>query len=274
MVSLAEVGPRLSFPFPVLCKLMCVGIDRESLHVVLGVTTSSEEDESVPSVKERRTEIVLRGTVTIAVAPVIDISTWQWIVHPQLSVVANGIRLTCQSVQIQQVFRPRVGIGHVGSLVDGVAGVDIHIADVGCGTVGMIDDHVVGTAQQDFGFAVTVPIIAHSVILLVGAAHHVGPKVNIPQPVALDVVTFQQVKGGGIDRTAVNIVALYDEFRHPIAVDVSQSNVVDVVVVGDIAASTACHAFHGKLNILLIEACHLGTFLLLRAANDGCHLIF
>ena len=139
----------------------------------------------------------------------------------------------------------------------------------------MVNNHVVGSTHQDFGLAVTVPVVAHGIILLVGSRHHVRPEVNPPQTVALDVVALDAVVGRvvGHRRAIGTVVALHDELAHAVAIHVGQGNVVDVVVVGNVGAPTGVQFLHGKLDVLLAEARYLGTLLLLHAAHHGGNLI-
>ena len=275
-VAIPGVAPSaVVLPLPVLRELMGRGIHAEGFHVVLGVAAAPEEDKGMTTVEEGSAEVVLCRTVSVAVAPVVGIASWQGVGHPQRSVVADGIGLARSTLQIEQVLGTRVRVGHVGRLQDGVARVHVHVADVGHGAVGMVDNHVVGSAHQDFGLAVTVPVVAHGIILLVRPRHHVRPEVNPPQTVALDVVALDAVVGRvvGHRRAIGTVVALHDELAHAVAVHVGQGNVVDVVVVGNVGAPTGVQFLHGKLDVLLAEACCLGTLLLLHAAHHGGYLI-
>ena len=75
MIALSMVGPRFSFPLPVLRQFVCGGINTEGLHVVLRVTAAAYEDVRVASIQEGSTEVVLSRAVTIAVTPVVGIAT-------------------------------------------------------------------------------------------------------------------------------------------------------------------------------------------------------
>ena len=138
----------------------------------------------------------------------------------------------------------------------------------------MIDNHIVGTAQQDFSLAVAVPVVAHSIVLFVRTAHHVRTKVDIPQSVTLDVVTFQQVEVSSVYRTEIVNITFHDKFAHAVAVNIGQCDVVDGVPARNVITIAVGHVFHGKLDILLTEARHLLAFLLLFAAYHSSHLVF
>ena len=137
----------------------------------------------------------------------------------------------------------------------------------------MMDNHVVGTAQQYFGLSVTIPVVAHSIVLLIRARDHVGPQVDVPQAIAFQVVAFQQIEGCSGNRASVNIVTLHDELAHAVAIHISQGDVVDAVVAGDVIPVTVNYVLHGKLNVLLAQSGHCGTLLLFHAAYYGCYLI-
>ena len=104
----------------------------------------------------------------------------------------------------------------------------------------MMDNHIVGTTHQHLGLAVAIPVVAHSIILLVRARHHVRSQVYPPQTVSLQRVALDAMVGRvvGHRRAVGPIVTLQQEFAHAIAIDIGQSNVIDIIVVGDIGAPT------------------------------------
>ena len=251
------------------------GIDAEGLHVVLCVAAAPEEDERMATIEEGCSEVVLGGAVPVAVAPVVGIAAGQWIGHPQGPVCAYGVRFAGCALEIEQILGTRVGIGHVGRLSDGVACVDVHVADVLRRAVGIVNDHVVGTTHEHFSLPVAVPVVAHGIVLLVRTAHHVRSEVDVPQALALDRVALDVIVGRvvGYGTAVGRIVALDQELRDAIAIDVGQRDVVDVVVVGDVGATTRVDGLHGKLDVLLVKAHHRCTLLLFNTIDDGSHLI-
>ena len=120
------------------------------------------------TIQEGCTKVVLGGTVSVAVAPVVGIATRQGIAHPQGSVGADGVGFACCSFQIEQVLGTAVGVGHIGRLAHGIASVHVHVADIRCRAVFVVNNHVVSTTHQHLGLAVTVPVVAHGIVLLVG----------------------------------------------------------------------------------------------------------
>ena len=77
---------------------MGLWVHGESLHVVLRIAAATQEDERMATIQEGCTEVVLGGTVSIAVAPVVGIATRQGIGHPQGTVGADGIGLARCSI--------------------------------------------------------------------------------------------------------------------------------------------------------------------------------
>ena len=257
-------------------------IDAEGLHVVLRVTAAAEEDERMTSIKERRTEVVLRGAVTIAVAPVVGVAARKRIGHPErCGTGADAIRLACGALHIEQILGSGVGVGTVGIVVTHrVARVHVHITNLGSRAVGMMDDHVVGTTHEHLSLSVAVPVVANGVVLLVRTAHHVRSEVNPPEALALDVVNLEMIVGGlvalGIYTRGVvvgTVVALHDELRHTIAREVGQRNVVDVAIGGHVLAVARLHGGYGKFDVLEVHAGHSSTLLLLHTLHDRCHLV-
>ena len=281
MVTLSEVRPRVAaVPFPVEAELMRVGIHGERLHVVLGVASPSEEDERVPAIEEWRTEIVLSGPVSVAVAPVVGIAARQRISHPESAIVTDGVGFGCGPLHVEQVFRPRVGVGHISRVCQRVARIDIHVSHIGLSAIGMIDDHVVGTTHEHLRLAVAVPVVAHDVVLLIRSGAHVGSQVDIPQSVALDVVALQEVVcrvvGHGTRPSGVAVevvVALHQEFRHPVAVDIGQCDIVDAVVAGDVSTPSRQDGFDSELHVLGRHSAYGRAFFLFDPFDDSRHLV-
>ena len=259
-VAIPGIAPSVVVgPLPVERQLMGCGIYAESLHVVLSVAASGQEDERMSPVQERCSEVVLRRAVTVAVAPVAGIAAWQRVVHPELSVGAYGVWLARGPLEVEQILSSRVGIGTIGIVVShGVACVYVHVADVGHSSVWVVNNHVVGPSHEHLGLAVGVPVVAHGIILLIGTGDHVGPQVDPPQPVAFQVVDLDvvvaRVVADGIDPGGIvvgTVVALHDEFRDAVAREVGQCDVVDVAVSGHVAAVAGLDGLHGKLDVLL-----------------------
>ena len=282
-VSIPRVAPAVVVgPLPIERELMGGGIDAEGLHVVLRVTAAAEEDERMTAIEERRTEVVLRGAVTIAVAPVVGVAARKRIGHPKrCGARANAIRFARSALHIEQILDSGVGVGTVGIVVTHrVARVHVHITNLGSRAVGMMDNHVVGTTHEHLGLSVAVPVVANGVVLLVRTAHHVRSEVNPPEALALDVVNLEMIVGGlvalGIYTRGVvvgTVVALHDELRHTIAREVGQRNVVDVAIGGHVLAVTRLHGGYGKFDVLEVHAGHSSTLLLLHTLHDRCHLV-
>ena len=248
----------------------------EGLHVVLGVATTAQENVGIATVEEGSAEVVLRRAVAVAVAPVAGIATWQGIAHPQRTVVADGVGLSCGAFHVKQVLVAIVRIGGIAvGLVHGVAGVHRHGSDVRSGAVGMVDYHIVGTAHKHLGLAVAVPVVAHGVVLLVGTADHVRAEVDVPQALSLKGIAVEHVIGRIIVHRHLvgRIVTLEYELRDAVAVEVGQCDVVDVVAVGDVCAAAGVELAHGKLLILVAPSFHGGTLLLLHAAYHRGYLV-
>ena len=242
---------------------------------MLRVASAAKEDVGLAAVEEGRPEVVLRRAVAVAVAPVVGSAARQGVGHPELSARSDGIGLARRAVEVEQVFRPRVRIGHVGRLQDRVARVDPHVADLGGRAVGMMDHHVVSTAHEHLRAPVAVPVVADGIILLVRTGDHVGPQVDPPQPLALQRVALYVVVGRVVAhrRTVRAVVALDDELAAAVTRHVGQGDVVDVVVGRDVSAAARVDLAHGELNVLLAEPLDGLRLRLLHAAHDGRHLI-
>ena len=184
MVSVAIPGTAPSVviaPFPVECQLVGLRVYGESLHVMFGVASATQENVGVTSVEERSAEVVLRRAVAVAVAPVAGVTARQGVGHPQRAVGADGVGLCRGSLHIEQILVAVVSIGGIGiGLVHSIARVGLHVANLGGSTVGVVYNHVVGTTHEHLGFAVSVPVVAHGIVLLIGSADHVRSEVDIP----------------------------------------------------------------------------------------------
>ena len=141
-----------------------------------------------------------------------------------------------------------------------------------------MDNHIVGTAHQCLGLAVTVPVIEDEVELLVRTCHEVRTHVNPPQARTVHLVTLMQVKVGliafGIEISAV-VATLHHELHLAITVNVGNGTVVERVAARDIRSVTVDDILHVDVPILVFPRSHLfrGKVVALRAIDDGHHLV-
>ena len=140
----------------------------------------------------------------------------------------------------------------------------------------MVDNHVVCTTHQYLGLAVAVPVVAHSIVLLVRTTYHVGTQVDVPQAFALDVVAVQTVIGRVVGRRLLIrcVVTLQDELAHTIAINIGQRNIIDIVTVGYVSAATRIELLHGKLDVLLVQTSHSLALGLLLTFHHRGNLVF
>ena len=119
-----------------------------------------------------------------------------------------------------------------------VTGIYVLVANGPCPTVSHVDNHSIGTTQQDFCLAVEVPVVSHGVNLCAVQTDHVWSAVDPPQALAVQFVGFDN---GiiGVRRTIkisrVRIVnALEDNLQLAVAIKVGYTGVVRRIIIGNI----------------------------------------
>ena len=141
-----------------------------------------------------------------------------------------------------------------------------------------MDNHIVGTAHQCLGLAVTVPVIEDEVKLLVRTCHEVRTHVYPPKARAIHLVALMQIEVGGIAcsiQVSAVVAALHNKLHLTVAVNVSHRAVVERITTCDICTVTVDDVLHVDVPILVLPRCHLfrGKVVTLRAVDDRHHLV-
>ena len=274
MVSLSAPRAAWIVPAPTLCQLVSHRVNVECSHLVDSVGSATEENAWAASVKIRRSEEVLCRAVAVAVAPycvqviLSALETWQRVRHV-------NVCLGCLTVEVEQEFVACVSICHVGVALQSVTAVVRHVADVfGC-AVSSVDNHVVSTAQENFSLAVHVPVVADDVVLLVRTGNHVRTEVDVPKTLALDVVALKTVETVLVVCVVKDCVAvaLYDELRYAVAVNVGKRHVVEGVVGSNILSVTVDDRLHRNVDVLLAPNLYGCALFLFHAVNYGSNSV-
>ena len=224
------------------------------------IAATSQEDGRGASIEVGSTEIVLARTVTrilltpysgifgrrlvVHILSLARLKAWQWVEHGCPVVLAvPSVRLTRQSVQVEQVLLAVVGIFLAGGL--SLAVVVGHVTDIDGLARSSMDNHVIGTTHQHLGLTIEVPVVAYHIPLFIRPCHHVGTEVYPPQTGAVHLVALVKVEVSGIRRltqVTLVVVALDDKFGDAITVDIGQGHVVDGIAgrrVGTVGCAVA-----------------------------------
>ena len=193
------------------------------------IDATSQEDAGIATVQIGRTEEVLRRTVSVTVTPGLrqigfaSLQALQRVFH-------NLIGLTRLAVQINQIF---------GTLMDKPLTVtdSYHIvlrgvSDDLLSAVGHIYLSTIGSAHHAFRLTILVPVESSYILLVILEIGHIRTKVDIPQTLTVELVTFHQEILAIIAffRIACGsptpVVKLDDNFQLTVTIDISTAGVV------------------------------------------------
>ena len=137
-------------PSPTLGQLVRRRIDIVGNHLMARIDAASQEDAGVATVEERSAHEVFARAMTIVVAPSRFLRTLAAL-QPGKRIVLDPIRAARLPVQIDEVLSPRVRpfILRISVRAEGSTRIDRRVADRISGAVGHVNDHVVGSPQQD-----------------------------------------------------------------------------------------------------------------------------
>ena len=109
-------------PLPAERQFVGGRVDVVGRHLVARVDAAGKKQACLPAVEHGSTEEIFAGSVTVVVTPGTGTLTGQWVID-------DLVWFSVCSVEIDQVFRSCVCVGHVGGVGHAVAGVHVKVTD-------------------------------------------------------------------------------------------------------------------------------------------------
>ena len=248
VVVVALTFPRaigIVVPTPTFHQLVGSRVHIVGNHLVAGVDATCEEDAWLAPIEVWRSEEILAGTMSVAVAPSsveVVFATFQ----SQQWIGDTLIWLSCFAIHIDQVLSTVVH-EPVGAATCSGTVVETGTTNGEDGAIGLMDGGAVGSANHHFGFAIAIPVVAHDIDFVVLEIAHVRTAIDPPQHGAIELQALQKgvfmsdlpIDGRSILGIALShftlIVVLQEDFQFSISIHIGTTSIV-----GHVGAQEGC----------------------------------